>query len=75
MEGTLLYDGIQQCYVILTDNDSEVALHCGDCLAIRYNGAWIDTRLEMDSDDEIFGWIFIGVGCAAPLIGHAVRFR
>lgn len=42
-------------------------LHCGDCMEVQINEAWIPTRIEMDED-----WYLVGIQ-TERLIGLAVR--
>lgn len=60
---------------IIVENGTVIDLHCGNCLTVKKQGEWFETRIEKDSDDDIFGWYFVGVGRAAPLIGHTVRIE
>ena len=81
MEGILLYDDTSGRYIVQEVIDSIITreskiedLHCGDTLQISVNmGVYLDTRIEKDLDDDIFGWYFVGVDRAAALIGHRVR--
>lgn len=81
MFGILLYDDVQQRFIvqerkegIISDTDETLDLHCGDTLTINLKqGHWQDTRIEKDSDDDLYGWYFVGIGSAAPLIGHSVE--
>ena len=81
MEAVLLYDNerfVAQELVdgYITDDSAIVDLHCGDSLAIQVKlGDWRETSMEKDSDDELYGWYFVDVGRAAPLVGHAVRIK
>ncbi len=81
MEAVLLYDNkrfVAQELVdgYITDDSAIVELHCGDCLAIQVKKQkWIETRIEKDTDDDVYGWYFTDVGRAAPLIGHTVRIK
>lgn len=78
MYAILLYDDTQHRFMaqelingFITDESAVKDLHCGDCLTVKTDD-WRETRIEMDSDDELYGWYFVGVGRAAPLIGHSV---
>ena len=81
MLGILLYDDVQQRFIvqelkngIIEDTAETVDLHCGDTMTIRIKqGHWQDTRMEKDLDDDLYGWYLVGVGRAAPLIGHRVE--
>ena len=80
MTGILLYDDTQNRFVvqpieggILDETKNVTELHCGDCLTIQVKrDDWRKTRIELVNDDPIFGWHLIGIGRAAPLIGHTV---
>lgn len=79
MDGILFYDDMQNRFAVqelidgvITDSSTR-ELHCGDCLTIRIKGDWQSTRLETDGDDALYSWYFVGIGRAAPLIGHSVR--
>ncbi len=81
MFGILLYDVTQQRFVvqgkkegIVSDTGEVLDLHCGDTLTIHVKqGHWQDTRIEKDSDDDLYGWYFVGIGRAAPFVGHNVE--
>lgn len=81
MDGILLYDDTQGRYIVqelvngtVTDESRTVDLHCGDCLTVRIKeDDWRDTRIEKDTEDDVFGWFFVNVGRVAPLVGHSVR--
>lgn len=81
MIGILLYDDRQQRFIvqerkegIISDTGEVVDLHCGDTLTIHVKqGLWQDTRIEKESDDDLYGWYFVGIGSAAPLIGHSAE--
>ena len=45
-------------------------LHCGDCMEVRINGEWVDTRLEMDTDRK---WYFVGTPFHGDLEGVIAR--
>lgn len=83
MNGILLFDNNQNRFVVqqlingvITDDAPVRELHCRDCLTIRVKADdWRDTRMETDSDDELYGWYFVGVGRAALLIGHSVEIK
>ena len=77
MDGILVYDDVQLRFDVAAQNDvSYGGLHCGQLLTIQVQkGKWVDTRIEKDTDDEILRWHFVGVGKAAPLIGHSVKVR
>lgn len=80
MTGILLYDDTQGRYVVqeliddvITDKSKIVDLHCGDTLAIKVKqDDWRNTRIEKDTEDDVYGWFFVDIGRAAPLIGHSV---
>lgn len=82
MTGMLLYDDRHDRFMVeelindlLTDDSRVRDLHCGDCLTIAVKrDDWRETRIEKDLDD-VFGWYFVGVGRAAPLIGHPVKIE
>ncbi len=81
MDGILLYDDTQGRYIVqelvngvITDESKTVDLHCGDCLTVQVKeDDWRDTRIEKDTEDDVFGWYFVKIGRVAPLIGHSVR--
>lgn len=82
MIGTLLYDSAAERFIVEALNDDglipnqaeTVDLHCGNCLKVQVKAdVWVDTRIEMNSDDSVYGWYFVGVGRCASLIGHSVR--
>lgn len=83
MTGMILYDDMQKRYVvqeliddIITDNSKVFDLHCGDCLSVQVKkGEWVNTRVEKDTDDDTFGWYFVGVGRIAPLVGHLAKIE
>lgn len=80
MEGILLYDDASGRYIVqerinsvITPDSRTEDLHCGDTLQISVKkGAYLDTRIEKDLDDDVFGWYFVGVDRAAALVGHSV---
>ena len=81
MIGMLLYDDVQGRFIVqelidheITDGCKTVELHCGTPLSIcPSKDKWCDTRIEKNSDDELYGWYFVGLGKAAPYIGHRVK--
>ena len=77
MNGFLSYDSLNERFTVVVNSesvDNSRELHCGDCLTLRVNsGDWRETRIEMDGDDPMYGWYFVGVGRAAPFVGHSVE--
>lgn len=81
MIGILLYDDTQHRFVIqeikdgvVSEDSRSIDLHCGDTISVCIKlNHWQDTRIEKDSEDGLFGWYFVGVGRAAPLVGHRVK--
>lgn len=81
MDGILLYNEAQGRYLVkelidhtVTEESRTIDLHCGDTLKILVKrGDWRDTRIVIDSDDDVSGWYFVGVDRAAQLIGHSVK--
>lgn len=81
MNGIIIYDDTKGRYVIeelidgfLAEESKVVDLHCGDCLSVLVKkDKWVDTRVEKDIDNDVFGWYFVNVGRIAPLIGHEAR--
>lgn len=76
IDGTLIYDDVSKRFVALCDNDDTYEFHCGCTLQIKNNREWQETRIEYDgSNDDVFGWYFVGVGRAATYIGHSVKIK
>lgn len=77
MNGFLRYDSLNGRFVVEKHSGSVEEsrdLRCGDCLTLRVkNGDWRETRIEVDGDDPIYGWYFVGVGRAASFVGHGVE--
>lgn len=80
MIGILLYDDVRRRFIVqeviknvITEDSRIVELDCGTQLAIRLApDNWKDTRIEKDSEDDLYGWYFVGLGRVAPLVGHTV---
>jgi len=80
MYGYLIYNDAEKRFDITGLNDGCVeveygGLHCGTALEVFKEGKWVETRIEYDgeTDEDVFGWYFVGVGRCAPLVGHKVR--
>ena len=56
--GQLIYDPTSERYEI----DGQ-ELHCGDVLQVMIGQAWVETRIELDANDE---WYLVG------LAGHQI---
>ena len=56
--GQLIYDPTSERYEI----DGQ-ELHCGDVLPVMIGQAWVETRIELDANDE---WYLVG------LAGHQI---
>lgn len=52
--GQLIYDPTSERYEI----DGE-ELHCGDVLHVMIGQTWVETRIELDANDE---WYLVGLG-------------
>ena len=80
MIGMLLYDDVQGRFIVqeliknvITEDSRIVELCCGTQLAIRLaQDNWKETQIEKDSEDDLYGWYFVGLGRAAPLVGYTV---
>lgn len=73
MDGILLYDSAQNRFTVQNYETSVRALHCGDCVTIQVKHDWVGTRVEKDSDDDLYGWYFVDVGRVASFVGYSVR--
>lgn len=81
MLGILLYDDSQKRFVIqelidgvVIEESRTIDLHCGNTLSICVRqDDWQNTRIEKDSEDDLFGWYFVGLGRSAPLVGHSAK--
>lgn len=56
--GTLLYNKTTERMDIRCADGTEYGgLHCGECLEIKINGGWVQTRIESNADDA---WYLVG---------------
>lgn len=57
-EGRLGYNNSNGRYGILSsDLWLDTGLHCGECLQVLMDGKWMQTRMEMDADQN---WYLVG---------------
>lgn len=58
IEGRLGYNSQNDRYGLLVSDLWEYdGFHCGECLQVRIDGEWVDTRMEMTSDRQ---WYLTG---------------
>ena len=53
MNGRLFYDPTSERFVI----DGQ-ELHCGDVIQVMIGQTWVETRIELDANDE---WYLVGL--------------
>ena len=69
-EGRLGYHRETERYGLLWSDLWEKDFHCGDKMQVYLDGKWVDTRIEMDSEQE---WYLVGVD--KPLEGLKIRVQ
>ena len=61
IEGRLGYNSQNDRYGLLVcDLWENEGLHCGECLQVKIDGEWIDTRMEMDWSTGQGVWYLAG---------------
>lgn len=57
-EGRLGYNADNGRYgLLISDLWENVGFHCGDGMEVMVDGRWVDTRMEMDTEDN---WYLVG---------------
>lgn len=75
IEGRLGYNSNNDRYgLLISDLWENDGFHCGECLQIKIDNEWVDTRFEMDWSTGHGVWYLVGTGLKGSDIEY-VRAR
>ena len=70
IEGRLGYNHENDRYGLLVRDLWEYdGFHCGECLEVKVDGKWVQTRMEMDIEHK---WYLVGIPCRGEELEYVV---